>query len=180
VTKHFKFDWFSPNIPSFEAHLAPLRGTPCRLLEIGSHEGRSTTWLIEHVANHPESRIDCVDPYLQDNFWSNLAAVGGVEQISFHQSTSRDALRILPQNSFDFVYIDGSHWTADVLEDAVLSFPLCKLGGLIAFDDYLWDDPQWNQHGCPKPAIDFFLQAYAEKLQLLEKNHQVWIKRISD
>lgn len=50
----------------------------------------------------------------------------------------------------------------------------------IAFDDYLWDDPQWNQHGTPKPAIDAFLAIYREKLQLLETGWQVWVRKIED
>lgn len=39
---------------------------------------------------------------------------------------------------FDLVYIDGSHYSHDVLSDAVLSFPLLKVGGHMLFDDYLW------------------------------------------
>jgi hypothetical protein len=33
---------------------------------------------------------------------------------------------------------DGSHRARDVLEDAVLSWPLLKVGGIMLFDDYLW------------------------------------------
>jgi predicted O-methyltransferase YrrM len=180
MPKQFQFDWFSHNIPSFERHLAPLRGTPCRLLEIGSHEGRSTTWLLENVASHTDASIDCIDIHVQDNFWPNIAASDGLQRVSFHRGTSQDALRVLPRNAFDFVFIDGHHWTAHVLEDAVMSFPLCKTGGLIAFDDYLWDEPGFNQRGCPKPAIDFFLGAYSHKLEVLEQGLQVWIRKRAD
>jgi len=47
-------------------------------------------------------------------------------------------LRDLPHDHFDYISIDGSHEAADVLSDAVLSWPLLKTGGLICFDDYEW------------------------------------------
>ena len=180
MAQEFQYDWFSYNIPGFERYLTALRSTPCRLLEIGSHEGRSTCWLLENVATHTDARIDCIDPYVQDNFWPNIAASSGLQRVSFHRGTSQDALRVLPRNAFDFVYIDGAHWMANVLEDGVMSFPLCKVGGLIAFDDYLWDDPKNPQLGCPKPSIDFILQAYTHKLEVLEKGHQVWVRKKTD
>lgn len=179
MTKQFQFDWFSHNIPSFEKHLAHLRDTPCRLLEIGCHEGRATTWLLENIANHEGSRVDCIDTHVQDVFWPNIAAAGGVQRVSFHRGTSQEVLRLLPINVFDFIFVDACHWTQNVLEDAVLSFPLCKTGGVIAFDDYLWDDPAFNRHGCPKPAVDFFLHAYADKLRVLELEYSVWITKLA-
>lgn len=39
---------------------------------------------------------------------------------------------------FDLIYIDASHDAVDVLADAILSFRLLKVGGVIIFDDYLW------------------------------------------
>ena len=80
----------------------------------------------------------------------NIRKTDRDQQIRVHEGTSRSILPKLRVNSYDFVYVDGSHSTADVLEDAVFSFGLMKLGGVIAFDDYLWDDPEHNQRGTPK------------------------------
>ena len=88
-------------------------------------------------------------------------------------------LRTLPLDSYDFAYIDGCHATINVLEDAVLAFPLLKAGAIIAFDDYLWDDPKWNQEGQPKEAIDAFLSIYASKIELLHREYQVWVRKRS-
>jgi hypothetical protein len=66
------------------------------------------------------------------------------------------------------ICIDGGHSTVDVLEDAILSFRLARPGAIIAFDDYLWDDPQHNQHGVPKPTIDTSLALHAPKIEVLE------------
>ena len=76
----FEFDWFSPNIPSFDKHLKHLRGTPCALLEIGCHEGRSSTWLLQNIASNEAARLLCIDLYEQPSFWANIkAAQGGGE-----------------------------------------------------------------------------------------------------
>jgi predicted O-methyltransferase YrrM len=175
---HFTADWFSHNIPRFEEHLAHLRGAPCRALEIGTHEGRSTTWLLQNILTHPDARIDCVDIYVQDRLWDNVKAVSGLQKVTLHRAPSAEALRLLPLDAFDFVYIDGAHATLNVLEDAVLAFRLAKAGAVIAFDDYLWDDPAACQDGTPRPAIDFFLQVYAAKVEVLEHAYQVWVRKL--
>ena len=41
------------------------------------------------------------------------------------------------ENFFDLIYIDGMHYSQNVLFDAVSSFKLAKEGGVIIFDDYL-------------------------------------------
>src|SRR5262245_48354584 len=86
MIKIFDFDWFSRNIPSFEKHLAHLRGIPCRALEIGTHEGRSATWMLENILTHPEARIDCIDIQVKDHLWHNLKAAGGLQKVAFHRA----------------------------------------------------------------------------------------------
>lgn len=176
----FEYDWFSPNIGVFERHLAHLKGTSCRMLEIGTHEGRSTSWLLENILTSLDARIVAVDIMQQPNLWDNLIASGGPYKVELHIGVSRDILPTLPANDFDFAYIDGSHWSCDVLEDAVLTFRRMKVGGIMAFDDYLWDDPAFNEHGTPKVAVDAFLACYAHKLELLEKGYQVWVRKIGE
>jgi predicted O-methyltransferase YrrM len=176
----FEFDWFSSNIPSFEKHLGHLKGMPCSLLEIGCHEGRSSTWLLEKIASNKAARLLCLDLYEQPSFWANIRAAQGEARTELKLGLSREILRTLPLTTYDFIYIDGSHSTVDVLEDAVLSFRLAKAGSIIAFDDYLWDDPEFNQHGVPKPAVDAFCEIYSEKIDVLEFGSQVWIRKRVD
>lgn len=175
----FNDDWFTSSSYLFSKYLSVYAGSECKLLEIGVHEGRSTIWLAKNIATHEESKIDCIDVKLNSNFWPNVKEVGVEKKISFYQMWSHDALRKLPNDSYDFVYIDGSHAQTAVLEDAVLSFRLLKKGGIIAFDDYQWDDPQLNQGGTPKKAIDAFLDVYKRKLSILETGYQVWVRKIT-
>ncbi len=173
----FSADWFSAWIPLFRQFLAPLAGQPCRLLEIGSYEGRSATWLADNLMAHPAAVLDCIEINIKDQLRANIAASGRAGQIRLLEGPSAGILPTLPPESYDFAYIDGSHWHLEVMEDAVLSFRLLKTGGIIAFDDYLWDDERFNIHGTPKPAIDAFVQLYARKLEVLHKDYQVWVRK---
>ena len=173
-------DWFSSNIPSFWKHLKVLRGTPCSILEIGCFEGRASTWLLQNIAVTDDSRLLCLDCNDQPLFWRNIQQAHGEKRTEFKRGPSQDTLRALPSASYDFIYIDGGHSTIGVLEDAVLSFRLAKPGAIIAFDDYLWNDPNHNQQGVPKAAIDAFAALYQPKLELLESGYQVWFRKRSD
>jgi predicted O-methyltransferase YrrM len=180
VTYDFSDDWFSHNIPLFEEFLGDLKGQPCCLLEIGSYEGRSAIWLAENIAIHPASRIDTVDVLESPRLRRNLEAGGHPEKLVFYRGTSAVILRTLAFDSYDFAYIDGCHSRVNVLEDAVLAFRLIKAGGVMAFDDYLKVDRDIldpNQEGRPKEAIDAFLAVYSEKIELLYRDYQVWIRK---
>lgn len=88
-------------------------------------------------------------------------------------------LRKLKYNSFDIIYIDGSHITRNVLTDAVYGWWLLKKDGIIIFDDYLWklDRPE-NQ--TPKIAIDAFLKVFSDRIEILHQEYQVIIRKITD
>jgi predicted O-methyltransferase YrrM len=176
----FTHDWFSSKKGQFEKFLSSVAGGPCRLLEIGCHEGRSTCWLLQNIATHAESTITCVDTTLQPSFHANVAAARGESKTNFIQGLSRLVLRRLPLDSYDFVYVDGGHRTVDVMEDAILSFRLLKVGGILAFDDYKWDDSRLRKEGLPRPAIDAFLKIYAAHIEVLAKGYQVWVRKIRD
>lgn len=176
----FEYDWFTANIPLFERHLERYRGTRCRVLEIGTHEGRSATWMLDNILTHPSSSIVCIDLYEQSTLKSNLAQTFGPWKADVRFGYSHEILAGLENAEFDFAYVDGSHHSCDVLEDAVLTFRKVKVGGVIAFDDYQWDDPEFNQHGTPKPAIDAFLAFYSHKIEVLELDSQVWVRKTGD
>ena len=71
---------------------------------------------------------------------------------------------------FDFIYIDGSHQAPDVLFDALLGFELLRVGGIMVFDDYLWQEPLeggTDPIPCPKIFIDAFTNVYCKKVRVL-------------
>lgn len=80
------------------------------------------------------------------------------------------------ENSIDLIYIDGDHRAHAVYEDAILSFRLCRLNGIIIFDDYHWGNN--NNKDSTNIGIDKFLHEYIGLYQIIDKNYQVVIKKI--
>ena len=125
----FSSDWHTPHLNSWKKALAPYVGRPgLRYLEVGVFQGRSFFWVLEEVANHPTSDLTALD--INTGFIAyNLALSGAAERVELVEGRSQDTLRTLPTNSYDIIYIDGSHRGDDVLVDAVLAWPLLKAGG---------------------------------------------------
>lgn len=187
------------------AHLAPKR-----ILEIGSYEGASSCFLIEQFGSDRGFELHCVDTWaggIEHSTTGEYAADLALVKARFERNVSRALARhdVRPslfvheqrsdlalasllaagkKNYFDFIYVDGSHEAPDVLCDAVLAFKLLRLGGVIAFDDYLWSenlsygkDPLRS----PKLAIDSFTNVFARKLHIMnEQLTQVFVVKISD
>jgi predicted O-methyltransferase YrrM len=186
---HADWDYFTYNIPIWEVALSSYQGQPnIHYLEIGVLEGRSAVWMLENVLTHPTSTLTGIDifhDHKQDNgqtikqrFLSNVKEAGGEGRTTLIEGYSQVELRKLPLDSFDLIYIDGSHATADVLEDTVLSWRLLKKGGLMIFDDY---GPQFYQ-GQPNEerpilAINAFVILNRNSLNLIHCDYQVIIRK---
>lgn len=181
----FTVDWTSQNYETWRSILGPLAGqVGLRFLEIGSFEGRSATWLLDNILTHSTSSIVCVDTFLGSAEHVGMPQIGALEarfraNLARHASKcevlkgiSSELLRAMPRApSFDAVYVDGSHEPADVLEDAVLSWPLLRGGGLLIFDDYGWE----RAPGIPGPkfAVDAFMAAYKGLYEVRHRSYQV-------
>ncbi|MCY7314295.1 MAG: class I SAM-dependent methyltransferase [Rubrivivax sp.] len=186
----FSNNWFQTTARGNWDHLVPkLR--PRRIPEIGSYEGASTCYLIDELAGEQAVEIYSIDTWQGGVEHSGIdmgavelrfdrkvarsmaAANHPVDVIKCKGSSALMLSQLLAQGhteTFDFVYVDGSHQAPDVLCDAVLAFRLLRTGGIIGFDDYLWSEPLaggTDPVRCPKPAIDAFTTLYCRKLQVL-------------
>jgi len=85
--------------------------------------------------------------------------------------TVSETIRIGMIGEVDFIYIDGDHDPEMVYIDAVNSFRYAKIGGIILFDDYNWNDVH-------NAGIDRFLLEYAGRYELMLKDYQVMIKKL--
>ena len=65
-----------------------------------------------------------------------------------------------------------------MLFDALFSWPLLNAGGLVIFDDYGWR-PDLSPAKRPAAAIDIFLTLKEAELELLQRDHQVIVKKLS-
>jgi cephalosporin hydroxylase len=183
---------------------------PRRVLEVGSYEGASACYLVARLAAEAPLELHCVDTWeggiehqpgasaaadmnaVEGRFHYNIqiaieAAPHPVDLV-VHKGRSDDTLaRLLAdgrRGAFDFIYIDGSHQAPDVLTDAVLAFPLLRVGGVMAFDDYLWAEnlPYGRDPlRCPKPAIDAFLNLNFRRLAVISApNDQLYARKLDD
>ncbi|MCA8968283.1 MAG: class I SAM-dependent methyltransferase [Planctomycetes bacterium] len=186
---NYSADWAKHFVHNAASHLEPIAGQPLRCLEIGVFEGRSARWLFENVLTHPACRYVGIDAWNWDGAEAkaraNLAPF--LDRTEFVIGESRDVLcsACWPQNSFDLVYIDGCHRALSVLTDSVLAWRLLKVGGVCIWDDYRWRSRFWKRkrkprHLRPKEALDAFLMAVTGDYELLFKNYQVGVRKLSD
>ncbi len=184
----FTTDWFSVHVPVWEKALGAYKGKPgVRYLEVGLYEGRSAFWMLENILTDPTARmvgVDLFDGELKARYLRNLELSGRAEQVETIVEPSQLAMRGMPLNSFDIIYIDGSHATPDVLEDAVLAYRLLKLGGTLIFDDYQWagcltpgKDTNDSERDFPKAAIDAFVTCFKDRLELIHNGDQLIVRK---
>lgn len=203
---HFQADWFSHNIPPLEIIFNEIK--PKKILEIGSFEGRSTKFFIEMSAKYTdELEIHCIDSWEGGQEHVNKWDMSSVEQTFEHNinlvlSQATNSVKVMKykgyshermiellakgySNYFDFIYIDGSHEAPDVLFDALLAHRLVKVGGVIAFDDYLWspnEKMEDDHYLLVKPAVDHYVNTYKRKVHVVQKFplYQLYVLKLSD
>lgn len=164
-----------------------------RALEVGAFDGVSANMMLDHLFVHPESEVLCIDPFLPDpttpqvcdqtrkDFYENRKRGGHEGRIEIFEGLSVEVLGWMIAeegywDSFDFIYIDGSHLAKDVLTDAVMCWNLLKYGGVIAFDDYEWGGGA-DQWGRPKAGIDAFASVFGPELRLVSGGYRrIWQK----
>jgi predicted O-methyltransferase YrrM len=196
----FTSDWFSTNINAWNAVFSQTGVAPSKVLEIGSYEGRSTVWIIENLLTRPGSSLVAVDTWAEGDE-AHLKGMNIVEarfdrnisiakqrhpavQLEKRKGQSAECLSALVaegrKESFDFIYVDGSHEAPDVLTDLVFAFHLCKPGGLIFCDDYLGAmDRELVE--APKLAIDSFFACFHRKLRIIpERFYQLYLLKIAN
>lgn len=180
-TPSYTTDYVSGFQEDWRRALASISGRPgVRLLEIGSFEGRSAAWFLEHVLTDESSRLVCVDlftqPGLEARFDHNIGLVDRHKQVRKLKGPSGDVLPNLEPASFDAIYIDGGHDAGTVLLDGMLSWKLLKPGGILIFDDYLWETERPLSRR-PQLAIDIFRETMAGALEVLHEDYQVIVRK---
>jgi predicted O-methyltransferase YrrM len=194
----FTHNWFYW-APEVWSQLVPLLPERKNFLEIGSYEGRSAVWAAEHLLED-DGRILCVDTWeggeehklgghnlteAEFNFDYNVAILHAKfpdRRIEKRKRPSYNALAGLAgtAETFDFIYIDGSHISKDVLTDACMAWPLLKPGGVMVFDDYLWggDGNARDVLHRPKVAVDAFVHMFTEELTYVSIGYQMIIRKL--
>lgn len=179
-------------IGEFERNTASLKGkTGLRICQLGVYMGDTTMWLVSNLMGENSLLYD-VDPWVEyEDFELGKVASAQIEYrerrqllkwgdagVCPYQMTSRQFFREHPRLTFDLVYVDANHRADAVLEDGVDAWRHLAHGGILAFDDYYWPEAPKEPTKAPKLAIDSFLAVYAGQYELLEKDVQVWLRKL--
>jgi len=182
AAKNYQFtqDWFTHNIPIWKRHLQQFTGiADFQVVEIGSFQGMSACWLLDNILTHPTAKITCIDLYFQQDFKGNIAQTGVAEKVIELEGYSQDLLVNLDSEFYDIAYVDGCHKPTSALQDAILSWRLVKVGGLMIFDDYEFTFPDSPEQDT-KIGINVFLEMFASQLEVVHKGYQLIVKKIDN
>lgn len=187
IKKNYKFsnDWFTNNLPIWIYIFKTKSLNLKKILEIGSFEGMSLVFLLSHFQN---ASIDCVETFegsdehntinfleVKKNFDFNMKFY----QKRFHlYHMSSDKFFIQNKNKlYDLIYIDGSHFGYQVYKDAINSFDILNIGGLLVFDDFLkkyYKKKNENVIG----GVCNFIKMFNNKIKVIFVGYQIFIKKI--
>jgi hypothetical protein len=204
MTQKYKFSmdfWNSDHEKNFnyiKNYFDPtLDDGPYDFLEVGVFEGRTSLWLLDNVlSSSRKDRLTLIDPDVGPNWSSNVKLCDNFWMARLIKEYSFEALPrlYLEGNRFDLAYLDGDHNAPGLLEDAVMTWRLLKVNGIMLFDDYLMriSDPWFYishqefgkykgltwQH--PRSAIDSFLNIYKGQYEVVIDNYQIGIKKLCE
>jgi hypothetical protein len=189
-------DWFSANLPFWFSIMDTygFRNRPIEVLEIGSWEGLSSYFILSEMT---EAHLTCVDTWegsdenkdgsrspievlnrIEENFDHNLLPFS--TRLTKFKGTSFSFFEAKSgSRRYDLIYIDGSHHCDDVIVDAIKSFDLLKMGGVMIFDDYFWHHyPKATDN--PASAINLFLRAKKGSFAVIMLDYQLGIVKTAD
>ena len=189
----FTTAWADNNIP----FVAPLLRRfaagreRIRYLEIGAYEGRNLAlmdWLLPgrldvtiidpwfDEALNPEEKYLAVEPRFHRNLDKlDFAAIAVRKGFSTYE---------LPQmlqqgNSFDLIYVDGSHTAWAVGVDLAYCAAMLEIGGMVVLDDYWHAESEIGGPGV-KQAVDRFYGVFREYFEITAVYRQLVLTKIKE
>lgn len=181
----FTRDDFSFNIPNWEFILNYLNSTfgqNLNCLEVGSYEGRSASYLLDHfVGNGTLTTIDqFTNESIKDRYMHNMINHPKNKQLTTLTGLSFIELPKLyeQQKEFEFIYIDAGKTAGDNLVNLIFAERLLKVRGIMLVDDYNWNKFS-NPKLCPKLGINTFIDITLLS-EIFMQGYQIAFKKIKD
>jgi predicted O-methyltransferase YrrM len=187
-------NWFANDgLANFERILKPeFQGKSARYLQVGSYAGDASLWLYENLIQGTDSVLVDVDTWEGSDEVAHKELNWGTVEDVYDAKTSagrfdRKILKLKGTSDsffknnrelYDFVYVDGDHTAYGVIKDAVNAFECTKTDGIIAFDDYSWTGGN-GPADRPRMAIDAFLEIYKDKVEVIIKQYQCWVRKVA-
>lgn len=173
-------NWFK----DVEKYFRHVPSVPLRALQIGTYTGDATDWLVnnreieylhdvdtwegsEEVA-HESLDFSSVEAYYDSRFKD-------IKSIEKYKMTS-DQFFLTNTKRYNFIYIDGDHTALQTAIDGLNGFRHLEPGGVMAFDDYLWNYGG-KEYLEPKRGVDAVLSVCKGEYNIIESGYQVWIEK---
>jgi predicted O-methyltransferase YrrM len=125
------------------------------VVEIGSWQGRSTSFLARAVSDSGNGRFFAIDHFkgnvgkeasyvigkqdlsdLKHSFMSNMKSLNLDSSVNLLDMTTIEAAREFRLEQIRFLFVDGNHTYEGVSQDIELFFPLLCPSAIIVFDDF--------------------------------------------
>lgn len=155
MPEHFRNidGWFT--FPGLYAQMVRVAENGAHFVEVGAWLGKSACFMAEAIKESGKRiRFDAVDTWKGSPsepvhrevvarhggsvfraFLENLSTAGVLDFVTPVASTSLDAVKLYPDESLDFVFIDAEHRDHGCLQDIRAWYPKVKPGGTIAGHD---------------------------------------------
>lgn len=185
-------NWFEISAAqnNFGFFLDGMKGAPVKVLQVGAFTGDASAWLFRRVLYNTNATLVDVDTWtgseedVHKSFdWSEIEAIYDSKvanhwnQLDKYKMTSEEFFE-KNNETFDFIYVDGSHTALDVFNDGISAFECLNEGGILAFDDYTWDDGKGDFLN-PRDGIDGVYLTYEDQVTILHAGSQVWLQKTS-
>jgi len=144
----------TPEAGKFLYSLCYMQDLEGDVIEIGSWQGRSTTFLARAVRESGNGNFYAIDHFggnagkeefyaingslssLKDNFNDNLSRFGLIDTVNLLDMVNTEACEKIKGRKIRFLFIDGDHTKDGVKKDIELFFPQLEKGSIVVFDDY--------------------------------------------
>ena len=133
----FNRDWASHNFAKYSELLKFSEAEKnFRVLEIGFHEGLSTSWLLEKLVIPRQGEIDCIDITDYYNFQYNIRKLHAQKYVNKYIGPSSEVIKTLKDDYYDLVIVDADHSYEKAKIDIDLSWEKLKVTGIMIIDDF--------------------------------------------
>jgi predicted O-methyltransferase YrrM len=144
----------TPEAGKFLYSLCYMQDLEGDVVEIGSWQGRSSTFLARAVKESGNGNFYAIDHFggnagkeefyaingslssLKDNFNDNLSRFGLIDTVNLLDMVNTEACEKIKGRKIRFLFIDGDHTKDGVKKDIELFFPQLEKGSIVVFDDY--------------------------------------------
>ena len=177
-------NWFETQAHFFERHVPQ---DALNVLQIGAYTGDATQWLLNNrlVINlddvdtwggSDENAHHSIDFSEVESVWDSR--FGYLNNVHKHKMTSDEFFfKNLPETKkYNFIYIDGDHTATQTALDGLNAFRMLSVGGVIAFDDYWWNDNP-SEFLRPKRGVEAFMSVCEGHYEVIEIGYQAWFKK---